>query len=104
MRLIAGALMMATSACMAPAPPDIGVEEPVPVHGSTPGFRCEASRVQSMVGQASSSELGRRALQLTGARTIRWIRPGDAVTMDFREDRLNIELDARGRVAALRCG
>jgi hypothetical protein len=96
--------MMATSACMTPAPADMGAEEPVPVHGSTPGFRCEAGRAQSLVGQASSSDLGSRALQLTGARTIRWIRPGYAVTMDYREDRLNIELDARGRVAALRCG
>jgi hypothetical protein len=103
MRIVAAALLM-TSACMTPAPADVGAEQPVPVHGSTPGYRCEASRAQGLVGQASSSALGSRALQLTGARSIRWIRPGDAVTMDYREDRLNIELDARGRVAAVRCG
>jgi hypothetical protein len=104
MRLIAAALLMTTSACMTPPPADAGAEEQVPVHGSTPGYRCEASRGQSLVGQASSSALGSRALQLTGARTIRWIRPGDAVTMDFREDRLNVELDARDRVKAVSCG
>ena len=45
-----------------------------------------------------------RALDLTGARTIRWIRPGDVVTMDYREDRLTIHLDGRGRVERLTCG
>lgn len=103
MRIIAATLLM-TSACVAPAPADVGIEEPVPVHGSTPGYRCDASRAQTLLGEASSSALGSRALQLTGARTIRWIRPGDAVTMDYREDRLNIELNARGRVARLACG
>ncbi|CAA9527246.1 MAG: hypothetical protein AVDCRST_MAG23-677 [uncultured Sphingosinicella sp.] len=103
MRILAAALLM-TSACMTPAPADVGVEQPVPVHGSTPGYRCDVSRAQGLVGQASSSTLGGRALELTGARTIRWIRPGDAVTMDYREDRLNIHLTGRGRVERLACG
>jgi hypothetical protein len=104
MRLIAGALMMMTSACMTPAPAGAEGEEPVPVHGETPGYRCDASGAQSLVGQQATQDLGARALRLTGARTIRWIRPGDAVTMDYREDRLNIHLDGRGRVERLTCG
>jgi Peptidase inhibitor I78 family len=35
---------------------------------------------------------------------VRVIRPGQAVTMDFRGDRLNVEIDERNRVRALRCG
>lgn len=65
---------------------------------------CDAGRAQALVGRAASSELGAEALRLTGARTIRWIQPDQAVTMDYRMDRLNIELDARNRVTAIRCG
>lgn len=36
--------------------------------------------------------------------THRVIRPGDAVTMDFRADRLNIELDRTGKIKLMRCG
>jgi hypothetical protein len=56
------------------------------------------------VGRQATSEVGAEALRLTRAQRLRWIRPGDAVTMDYREDRLNIDLDAQGRVRALRCG
>ena len=36
--------------------------------------------------------------------TVRIIKPGDQVTMDFQATRLNIEVDAAGNVASLRCG
>lgn len=36
--------------------------------------------------------------------TVRIIKPGDQVTMDFSEARLNIEVDAAGNIASLRCG
>jgi hypothetical protein len=100
---MAGALLM-TAACMSPAESGPPEEAPVPVHGSTPGYKCDAGKAQGLVGQAGTQEIGARALQLSGARSIRWIRPGDVVTMDYREDRLNIELDERGRVKAVRCG
>jgi hypothetical protein len=35
---------------------------------------------------------------------VRVIRPGDMVTMDFRADRLNIELDEEDVILRLRCG
>lgn len=38
------------------------------------------------------------------ARTARVLRPDDAATMDYREDRLNIRLGEDGRVDALVCG
>ena len=101
MRLVAGALILATSACMTPAGSDV---EPVPVHGSTPDHRCDASAAQELVGQQATAELGERAIILTVARTIRWIQPGQAVTMDYRGDRLNISLDARNRVERITCG
>jgi hypothetical protein len=45
------------------------------------------------------------AMQLTGAKTVRQIQPGDMVTQDFREDRVTIETDpATGLVTRATCG
>ncbi len=87
----------------APAPP-LAAEGTSPVRPDVTSFGCEAPNARGLIGQPASAALGAQALQLTGARAIRWIRPGDAVTMDYRDDRLNIELDAAGRVKMLRCG
>ncbi|MBV7407571.1 I78 family peptidase inhibitor [Maritimibacter sp. DP1N21-5] len=35
---------------------------------------------------------------------LRVIRPGDAVTRDYREGRLNIDLDAGSRITRIWCG
>jgi hypothetical protein len=90
-----GAVMLA-GACVSvvPMPP-----APPPVPGA-----CDAARAQGLIGRASSAQLGTEALRLTGARSLRWIAPNSAVTMDYREDRLNIETDVQSRVRSIRCG
>lgn len=85
-------------ACAA-VPPD--EEQNVPVHGSG---ACQADAARSLVGRQASGDLGAEAMRLSGARALRWIRPGDVMTMDYREDRLNVELDSTNRVQAVRCG
>ena len=40
----------------------------------------------------------------THSRTARVIRPGQAVTMDFRGDRVNLMLDTQDRVDKVTCG
>jgi hypothetical protein len=42
-------------------------------------------------------------LAATGASTLRWVRHGAMVTMDFVEGRLTVRLDAQGRVASAAC-
>jgi hypothetical protein len=91
-----GALMLA-GACVSMAPP--------PPPGPPPaGGTCNAARAQGLIGRAATAQLGTEALRLTGARDLRWIGPDMAVTMDYREDRLNIETDAQNRVRTIRCG
>jgi hypothetical protein len=97
-RLMAGVLLMTISGC-APAPPAEAEEVPVRGAGS-----CDASKAQGLIGRAHSEQLDADALRLSGARTLRWIKPGTMVTMDYREDRLNLHLDARGRVTKVACG
>ena len=93
---------MMTMSCAA-VPPETNQEAEVPVHGSS-GRVCNAAKAQALVGRPASSEIGAEALRLSGAGLLRWLRPGDIVTMEYREDRLNVEIDANNRVRAIRCG
>lgn len=67
-------------------------------------YACSTTNLGAMVGQIASTAVGTEAMRAADARTIRWIRPGDVVTMDFRTDRLNIDLDAQNRITGFRCG
>lgn len=66
--------------------------------------RCDAGRVQALVGREARPGVVQRARQRAGARNVRVIRPGQAVTMDFRSDRLNLEVDNRNVIRSARCG
>ncbi|URW76826.1 I78 family peptidase inhibitor [Sphingomonas donggukensis] len=65
---------------------------------------CNAETVQGWIGQKFSDRLSRTLQRKTGSRAVRVIRPGMAVTMDYRAGRLNITLDEKDMVTALRCG
>ena len=60
---------------------------------------CGAQAQQVLVGQ------GREALAgFEPGPKLRILEPGMAMTMDFRFDRLNIELDEAGKVTRVFCG
>ncbi len=99
MKLLIGGALLMMMACAA-VPPE---EEPVEV-GATPGYRCNAEGLRDLIGRHATQELGAEAMRRSGSRRIRWIRPGDVVTMDYSEERLNIHLDAQGRIARFACG
>lgn len=68
------------------------------------GMACRAEGLARFVGQPATAELGTAARDAAGARTVRWLQPGTIVTMDYRDDRLNIQLDGENRVTRLACG
>lgn len=65
---------------------------------------CDAGAVQWMIGELPDDALVERARLAAGAASVRVIAEGMMVTQDYRDDRLNLDLDARGRVRAVRCG
>ena len=65
---------------------------------------CGDGKVTKLVGQVWSESLRAGTLKHSGARELRVIAPGMAVTMDYRPDRLNIETDAQGRITRIKCG
>lgn len=66
--------------------------------------QCDAAAAQWAVGKAADQALVDKAVADSHSSNARVIKPGQAVTMDFREDRLNIEVDAANNVTAVRCG
>lgn len=76
-------------------------ETPPPAMGEG---QCRAEPAAGMIGRKMSDEAGQRALVLTGAAKVRWVRPGQAITMDYRTDRLNIHLDEKDRITRFSCG
>ena len=89
-------LLLALGACAAPPPPAATV-------AALPGG-CDAAKAQFAVGHPPGLALQDQARQRSGARTVRTLRPGQVVTMEYTAERLNLELDASGTVVQVRCG
>lgn len=68
------------------------------------GGKCNADRLGTMTGRVVTPKLKQQALRRSGARTVRVIKPGMMVTMDYRQDRLNIRTDPQNRVTQISCG
>lgn len=88
-------LALAAVACVPAETPD-GAD---PIAGP-----CDAGRLGDLVDQPFTDALRGDALRRSGARAARVIRPGDVVTMDYRADRLNINLTAQDQVERFTCG
>lgn len=65
---------------------------------------CGVDAASDYVGRKETPELRAELSRRIGHSRIRWLPPGSVVTMDYREDRLNVDLDAGGVVTRLRCG
>ncbi|MGQ0335931.1 I78 family peptidase inhibitor [Halomonas elongata] len=92
----------AGSASTSNAPPRD--EAPKPPTMSQSEDACGAQRLQDHVDDAYTEALGERLEQESGAATVRVKRPGQAYTMEFRADRLDVSLDDAGVIQAIRCG
>ncbi len=94
MRKLSLLLLLPLGACTSVAPA-------TPV---APGDVCLPVTLGQFIGQRQGKDLGARMLKLTGKTVLRWVRPGMVVTMDVREDRLTVYLDAANRVERASCG
>ena len=84
-----------------PAPP---VPEPIGKTTAPPGDICDAKPAQGVLGQQPTVKVIEQARVRSGARMARVLRPGQMVTKEFDQQRLNLELDASGKIIAARCG
>jgi uncharacterized lipoprotein YajG len=77
---------------------------PVPAARAEPVYQCNADGARFAVGQPLTPQLEAAARVRSGARIVRALKPGEAVTMELNGGRLNLDVDARNRVTDVRCG
>ena len=90
--------LIAACSTVSPAEPEI------PVRGETSGHACRNSELDRFVGREATSGLAAELRRASGAKTVRWVRPGMMVTMDYRNDRLTVRVNERNRVVSANCG
>ena len=80
------------------------IEQPAqPAQPFDPGI-CNADRISPIPGHHISPEIEQRARQLSGAREVRVLRPGQAITREYRSERLNLQLNSFDVVVRAYCG
>lgn len=83
---------------------DAPVTTPASPAPEAPAMTCDADKVQWTLGQLADEALVAKARAQAGAERMRVIKPGMAVTMDYREDRLSLDVDADNKVTRAHCG
>lgn len=101
--LFVSALILSLTACAANTPT---TSEPMPAESTPPAAssKCDASKTQWAVGQAASQDVVDKIVKDSGSSTSRVLKPGQPMTMDYREDRVNIHTDDKNVVTEVKCG
>lgn len=97
----AAVLLLAGCAARSPAPEPDPAPPPPRVEASG---ECGAERVQDRIGRTFDDTLGEAIEAESGAASMRVVRPGEAVTLDYRADRLNVRLDDEDVIDEIVCG
>jgi hypothetical protein len=77
---------------------------PAPPAVAQPAGACRNDALAAFAGQPATQALGTKMLAASGAKVLRWVAKGMMVTMDYRDDRLTVHLDAANRVERASCG
>lgn len=65
---------------------------------------CKASAGDAFIGKMVSEEIGAQIMAQSGARSLRWLAPNTAMTMDHRFDRVNVFFDDDRIIRKVSCG
>ena len=95
-QMLALAAAVTLSACAVTSPVLLG--SPLPPLPVGDADTCNATQYAALIGQDATAL---ERVLLMGQ--VRVIRPGDAVTMDFRPERINFYIDAANRIERIAC-
>ncbi|MDQ8034337.1 hypothetical protein CEG14_12915 [Bordetella genomosp. 1] len=68
------------------------------------GRSCDAQPAQNMLGTTFSDSVANQVRQRASSDTIRVLKPGQVMTLEYNATRVNIIVDAQGKISAIRCG
>lgn len=86
-------------ACITPPAPPMTDSTP----SETASCNADAAKPNAM-GKVASAAVTEQARKDAGARIARVLKPGQMVTMEYAEGRLNIDVDGNNVIINLRCG
>ncbi|HEK1007249.1 TPA: hypothetical protein SMP92_000489 [Pseudomonas putida] len=66
--------------------------------------RCEASGADFAIGKQGSADLLEQARKASGSQMARILKPHDVVTLEYRSERLNLNVNEQGVVTRVNCG
>lgn len=89
------ALVLVAAACTTMGPP------PVASQGME---SCTTDTISWVIGNAATPEVVERAQYESHSRDVRVVEPDQAVTLDYREDRLNLHVNKAGAIHEATCG
>jgi len=102
--ILAGGLMASALAACSSTGTD-KMAEATPPAEAPPSMEpsCGAEKYASYVGQPASDEVIAAITQSRGDKPMRVVKPGMAVTMDYRPDRLNVQVGEDGKIKGFNC-
>ena len=65
---------------------------------------CRPDALEAFTGKTADEATIKKLVADSGARNTRVVKPGMAVTMDFRQDRVTVQVDAQNRIERASCG
>jgi hypothetical protein len=66
---------------------------------------CNAGEARRFVGEQADEATRARVLEVVApVSAVRWVGPGDATTEDYSPSRLNVMLNAGGKIVSVHCG
>lgn len=68
------------------------------------GGRCEASGADFTIGKQATPALLEQARKASGSQLARILKPHDVITLEYRSERLNLNVDDKGVVTRVNCG
>lgn len=93
------ALLAVLAGCSSLETPEAAAPQPAEPHAG-----CQAEALPGLLGKPATAERVEQARQQTGAKTVRVLAPGDAVTLDYDSQRLNIDIDEAELIQRVSCG
>jgi hypothetical protein len=57
-----------------------------------------------MVGREANDQTSTEIMRVSGAKSVRWVRPDMMVTQEFNPERVTASVDASNRITRLNCG
>lgn len=105
--VIFAALLTTLAACVSPnaVSPNAASANAVSPNAAAPAPQsCDAGPAHTVFGRSMTPALEQEALQVTGARTVRLLRPGQVITKEYDPERLNLQLNSDNVAVRAYCG